>query len=81
MRRQVLRLFETAEDLRHHVGHPVTRLTSIKSLCRTQDDATAFTAYLAQKSFTQMRTAMRGSAHAKRGEASQLLAERKSRKR
>jgi len=53
--KKVKKLSETAEALRQGNDFPVTRLTTIKSLCEEPDAAAAFALFLAQRIRTKMR--------------------------
>ena len=53
--KKVKKLSEVAEELRQGKDFPVTRLTTIKSLCGEPEAAAAFALFLAQKMQGQMR--------------------------
>jgi hypothetical protein len=53
--KQIRKLSEIAEALRHENKFHVTRLTIIKSLCAEPEAATAFALFLAQKIQKKMR--------------------------
>jgi len=53
--KKVKRLSEIAEELRQGKDFPVTRLTTIKSLCAEPEAAAAFALFLAQRIQSKMR--------------------------
>jgi uncharacterized protein YpuA (DUF1002 family) len=53
--KRVRKLEEIAEELRQGKDFPVTRLTTIKSLCAVPEAAAAFALFLAQKIQSKMR--------------------------
>ena len=53
--KKVKKLSEIAEELRQGKHFPVTRLTTIKSLCEEPEAAAAFALFLAQRIQSKMR--------------------------
>ena len=53
--KKVKKLSEVAEELRQGKDFPVTRLTTIKSLCGEPEATAAFALFLAQKIQSKMR--------------------------
>ena len=53
--KKVKKLSEIAEELRQGKDFPVTRLTTIKSLCGEPEAAAAFALFLAQRIQSKMR--------------------------
>ena len=53
--KKVKKLSEIAEELRQGKDFPVTRLTTIKSLCEEPEAAAAFALFLAQRIQSKMR--------------------------
>src|SRR5271165_6141385 len=53
--KKVRKLSEVAEELRQGKDFPVTRLTTIKSLCEEPEAVAAFALFLAQRIHSKMR--------------------------